>query len=135
MKTKKNAANKFEKVFFKLVNNNTFSKTMENLKRSICVRLAHNAKGYIKYTSKPCFVSQKIFNKNLVAIHEIKPVLILYKTIYIGFIILDLNKLLTYKFHYNYIKKHLVPGCYLQTQTVIYEIEKWIQGWIQIKNN
>ena len=30
-----------------------------------------------KILSKPSFVSQKIFSKNLVAIHEIKPVLTL----------------------------------------------------------
>ena len=30
---------------------------------------------------------KKIFNKNLVAIHEIKPVLTLDKSIYVGFII------------------------------------------------
>ena len=44
------------------------------------------------------------FNKNLVAIHEIKPVLTLNKTIYVGFSILDLSKLLMYEFHYKYIK-------------------------------
>ena len=30
---------------------------------------------------------KKIFNKNLVAIHEIKPVLTLDKSVYVGFII------------------------------------------------
>ena len=47
-----------------------------------------------KYVSKPNFVSQKKFSKNFVAIHEIKPVFILDKTIYEGFSILDLSKLL-----------------------------------------
>ena len=39
--------------------------------------------------SKPSSVSQKIFSKNFVAIHEIKPVLTLNQTIYVGFSILD----------------------------------------------
>ena len=39
--------------------------------------------------SKQSSVSQKIFSKNFVAIHEIKLVLTLNKPIYIGFSILD----------------------------------------------
>ena len=54
--------------------------------------------------SKPSFVSQKMFSKNLVAIHEIKPVLTLNKPTYVGFSILNLSKLLMYEFHYSYFK-------------------------------
>ena len=61
------------------------------------VKLVNNAKDYIKCICKPSFVSQKIFSKNFVAIHEIKSVLILNKPIYVGFSILDLSKLLMYE--------------------------------------
>ena len=61
------------------------------------VKLVNNAKDYIKCICKPSFVSQKIFSKNFVAIHEIKSVLILHKPIYVGFSILDLSKLLMYE--------------------------------------
>ena len=54
---------------------------MENLRRIIDDRLVNNAKDYKKYVSKPSFVSQKKINKDLVAIHEIKPVLTLDKPI------------------------------------------------------
>ena len=47
----------------------------------------------------PSFFSQKIFSKNLVAIHDIKPVLTLNKPMYVGFSILDLSKLLMYEFY------------------------------------
>ena len=40
------------------------------------VKLVNNAKDYVKCISKPSFVSQNIFSKNVVAFHEIKPVLI-----------------------------------------------------------
>ena len=66
------------------------------------VKLINKAKDYFKCISKPNFISQKIFSKNFVAIHLIKPVLILNKPIYVGFSILALSKLLMYKFHYEY---------------------------------
>ena len=67
---------------------------MENLRTRVSVKLINNAKDYVKCISKPIFVSQKIFSKNFVAIHQVK------------FSILDLSKLLMYKFHYEYVKKN-----------------------------
>ena len=89
---KKNVADSFEKYFFKLMNNSAFGKTMENLRKIISVQLVNNAKDYVRGISKPSFISQKIFSKNFVAVHKIKPVLTLYKPIYVGFSILDLSK-------------------------------------------
>ena len=68
------------------MNNSVFDKTMENLGKRISVKLVNNAKDYVS------FVSPKIFSKNFVAIHEIKPVLTLNKPIYVGFSILDFSK-------------------------------------------
>ena len=91
---------------------------MENLKKRIGVRLINNAKGYVKCVSKPSFVSQKIFSKNFVAIHEIKPVLTLNKPIYGGFSILDLNKYLMYECHCKYSKSKFDAKLFLLIQTV-----------------
>ena len=85
------------------MNKTTFGKTKEYLKKRIIVRLVNNAKDYKKYVSRPSFISQKISNKNFVAIHEIKPVLALDKPIYAGFSVLDLSKLLMYEVHYKNI--------------------------------
>ena len=100
---RKNAANSFEKIFSKLMNNSAFGKTMENLRKRISVKLVNNTKDYVRCISKPSFVSQKIFSKNFVAIHETKLILTLNKPIYVGFSILGLSKLLIYEFHYKYI--------------------------------
>ena len=66
------------------MNNSTFGKTMENLRKRI---------------NKPSFVSQKIFDKSFVSIHEMKPVSTFDNPIYVGFSILDLRKYLLYEFH------------------------------------
>ena len=86
------------------MNNSVFGKTMENLQKRVDVRLVTNEKKLLKQTSKPTYVSSKIFNENLVAVHKIKEALTLNRPAYVGMCILDLNKTLMYDFHYNYIK-------------------------------
>ena len=76
------------------MNNSTFGKTMENLRKRINVRIINNTKDYIRYTSRPIFVSLKIFSEDFVAIHEIKPVLRLDKPVYLGFSILNFNQVI-----------------------------------------
>ena len=86
--------------------------------------MVNNAGDYTKYPSKPSFVSQKIFSKNLVAIHEIKPVLMLDKPVYIGFSIFDLSKLLMYEFHNKYIKRRFnADFLFTDTGILVYEIK------------
>ena len=77
----------------------TFGKTMENLRKVINVRVINNAKGYKKRVNRPSFISQKIFNKTFVVIHEVKPVLTLDELIYVGCSMLNLRKYLMYEFH------------------------------------
>ena len=57
-----------------------------------------------KYESTPIFVSQEIFNRNFIAIREIKPILTLNRPIYIVFSILNLSKYLMNEFHYKYTR-------------------------------
>ena len=121
---RKNALNSFEKDFFKLMNNSVFGKTMENLRKRISVESINNAKEYVKYVSKPSFISQKIFSRNSAAIHKIKPVLTFNKPIYEGFSILVLSKLLMYEFHYKYIKsKFDAKLLFIDTDSLAYEIK------------
>ena len=89
---RKNAANDFEKDFFKLMINSIYGKTIENLRKRINVRLVNNEKDFLKYTSRPTYVAHKRFDKDYAAIHEIKPVLVLTKPTYVGFTVLDISK-------------------------------------------
>lgn len=71
-------------------------------------------------------VSQNIFNKSLVAIHEIKPVLVLNKPIYVGLHILDLSQFLKYVFNFNDIKDiygKIAKLLFTDTDNIVYEIE------------
>ena len=86
-KKRTNVANSFEKDFLKLIIN------------SVYVRLVNNEKYFLKYTSRPAYITHKIFDRNYAAIHEIKPVLTLNKPIYVVFTVLDLSKWLMYDFH------------------------------------
>ena len=43
---------------------------MENLRNRIDVKLASNKKDYLKWTSKPSCMSNKIFDNGLVAIRK-----------------------------------------------------------------
>ena len=120
------AKNSFEKDFFKLMNNSVFGKTMENIRKRVDVRLVTSKEKLLKLASKPTYVSSKIFNENLVAVHKIKETLTLNRPAYVGMCILDLSKTLMYNFHYNYIKSKYGDKAELlftDTDSLTYEIE------------
>ena len=120
------AKNSFEKDFFKLMNNSVFGKTMGNLRKRVDVRLITDEKKLLKMVSKPTYVSSKIFNENLVAVHKIKETLTLNRPAYVGMCILDLSKTLMYNFHYNYIKNkygNKAKLLFTDTDSLTYEIE------------
>ena len=123
---RKHAKNSFKKDFFKLMNNSVFGKTMENLRKWVDIRLVTNEKKLDKLTSKLTFVSSKIFNENLMAVHKVKETLTLNRPAYVGMCILDLSKTLMYDFHYNYIKKkynNRARLLFTDTDSLTYEIE------------
>ena len=69
-----NAADSFEKDFFKKMINSVYGKRMENFRKRINVRIVNNEKDFLKYTSRSTHITHKIFDKNYAAIHEIRPV-------------------------------------------------------------
>ena len=65
---------------------------MENLRSIIDVILVSNKKDYLKWTSKPSYMSQKMFGDNLVVICKSKVTLTPNKTAYVGMCALHLSK-------------------------------------------
>ena len=99
---------------------------MENLRKRVDVRLVTDQNKLDRLTSKPTFVSSKIFKENLMAVHKIKETLTLNRPEYVGMCILDLSKTLMYDFHYNYIKKKYRNRARLlvtDTDSLTYEIK------------
>ena len=114
---RKNTEITFEKEFFKLMNNSVFGKTMEDLRKRVNIELVTNEKRLNKLSSKPNYVSSKIFNQDLVTVHTKKEKLLLDKPSYVGMCILDLSKIHMYDFHYNYIRKKYPDSQLLFTDT------------------
>ena len=75
---------------------------------------------------KPNFKSGIIFIKNLMGCEMGKTSVIMDKSIYLGQAILDLSKIIMYKFHYDYMKPKYGENlqlCYMDTNSLIYDIE------------
>jgi hypothetical protein len=123
------AKNDFEKDFYKLMNNSVFGKTMENLRKRVCVSVVQpqtHPKKYKKLTSDPSFKSCKIFSENLVAIHQRKTEVMLNCPTYVSMCVLDLSKLCMYQFYYNTLKARYgdkVELCYTDTDSLLVKIQ------------
>ena len=101
------------------MNNAVYGKTMESIRNKINAKLVSNKKDYLKWTSKPSYMSHKIFDNDLVAICKNKVTLTPNKPAYIGMCLLELSKVLMYKFHYGNNSRLL----FTETDSLIYEIK------------
>ena len=120
---RKEATNEADKNHFKLLNNGVYGKTMENMRKRIKIRIVKNAKDFIKYTSRPISVNWKVFENNLVAIHEKKISLTLNKLTYVGFAVLELSKWEMHNFYHKFmIKKFNTKLLFTDTDSLCYEI-------------
>ena len=83
------------------MNNGDFGKTMENIRKRVDLTLITDENKLLKIASKPTYVSSKIFNERIVAVHKIKECFTLNRPAYKGMCILALSKSLMCDFHYN----------------------------------
>lgn len=97
------ASTNFEKDFFKLMNNSCYGKTMEDVRNRKIIQLISDPKKFTKIVAKPQLESFRILNEDTMLVDRIKTTVVLDKPIYAGFVILELSKLVMYKFHYHVI--------------------------------
>ena len=123
---RKQAKHDIEKDFFKLMNNDVFGKTMENLKKHRDIKLVTRDKRRNQLVSEPNYHTTKWFSEKLLA-NEMKQTKVkMNKPIYLGLSILEISKTLLYEFWYDYMKPKNgdnVKLCYMDTDSFIMHIK------------
>ena len=117
---------KYEQALHKLMNNLVYGKTMVNLRSRIDIRLVSNEKDCLKWTSKPGYISNKTLDNDLVMLSKSKVTLTLNKPVYVGTCTLDVNKVMIYEFHYDYIENKYDNNSrilFTDTDSLMYEIK------------
>ena len=118
----KNAKNEFEENFFKLMNNSVFGKTMQNVRNHRNIKLVTSDKRRKRLVSEPNYYSNKKFSDHLMAIEMKKRRVKMTKPLYLDTSILDISKILIYKFWYDYISLKYIDKaklCYTDTDSYI----------------
>ena len=123
---RKHEENNFKKDFFKLMNNSVFGKTMENVRnhRDIKIVTTDNRRSIL--ASEPNYHSTKYISKDLLIMEMKKVEVKMNKPIYLGQVILDISKILMYKFWYDYIKPKYGDKtrlCYMDTDSFVMDIK------------
>ena len=107
------ARSDFESDLAKLQANATFGKTMEQVRHRVNVRLICDPHKLTKAVSKVTFRQSEIINDDLVMVRGAKQTVTLNKPISVGFTILEISKLIMYKFYYDYLKPKYGDKCTL----------------------
>ena len=102
MRTK--SKNDFGKVSFKLINNEVFGKTMENVRKNRDMKLVRTDIRRNCLVSEPNYHKTKWFSEDLVAIEMKKIEVKMNKPVYLGLSLLEINKTLMNEFWYDYVK-------------------------------
>jgi len=111
---------------YKLFNNSIYGKLCEDLRKRVDVRLVTNQVQAERYVAKPLFESFDIINEDLTMVKLRKGELHWNKPTYVGFCVLELSKLVMYKFHYEYVVKKYGSNAKLlftDTDSLCYEIK------------
>ena len=101
-KLRTEAKNDFEKDFFKLMNNSVFGKTMQNIRKHKNIKLVTSIESYPKTVMKPNFKSGIFISTNLMDCEMGKTKVVMNKPVYLRQAMLDLSKIVMYKFHCDY---------------------------------
>lgn len=123
---RRNSRNSFEKDFFKLMNNAVYGKSLENIRKRIDFNLVLDTRKLDRLIAKPRVKRWFVYNRDVAGVILKKTEITLNRPIYVGFSILDISKLIMYRFHYDYsLKKYgdKVKLLMTDTDSLLYHIE------------
>ena len=98
------------------MNNPVFGRTMENVRKYRGIKLVTTEERRNYLVSEPNYHTTKFFVENLLAIEMKKTDVLMNKPVYLGHSILELSKIVTYEFQYDYVKPKYVKKvklCYM----------------------
>ena len=93
-----------KKISFKLMNNAVSLKTMENVRKHKDIKLATTEKRRNCLVSELNYHTTTFFTENLLAIKIKKTEILMNKSVCLGISILELSKIIMYKFWYDLVK-------------------------------
>ena len=123
---RKLAKDDFEKDLSKLMNNAVFGKTMENIRKHRDIKIVTTDKKRNKLVSEPNYHTMNYISEDLSIIEMNKTKVKMNKLLCLRLSILDISKILMYKFWYDYMKlkyKNKVKLCYMDTDSLIMNIK------------
>ena len=120
---RKQAKNKFEEDFFKLMVNSSFGKTCEGKRNHLKIKLTRTEEETLKWTEKPEYQSSQIITEDLVTVCLQQSEILWDKPTIVGACILDLAKKFMFEFHYKVMKKNFDCNLlYSDTDSFVYEV-------------
>ena len=138
--------NDFDKAFFKLANNAVFGKTMENVRNHRDIKIVTSEKRRSILVSEPNYHSTKYILEDMLIIEMRKVEVKMNKLIYLVQAILDISKILMYKFWYDYIKSKYGDNArlccmdtdsfviYIKTEDFYKDIADDVERWFDTSN-
>ena len=108
------------------LNNSVFGKTMENIRKHRDIKLVTTDKKRSKLVSEPNYHTMNYISEDLSITEMNKTSVKMNKPIYLVLSILDISKILMYKFWYDYMKPKYndnIKLCYMDTDSFIVNIK------------
>ena len=120
---RKEAQNKFEENFYKLMVNSAFGKTCEGIRTRIKVKMVRDEQEALKWTSRPELKTFQILADDLATVSLNQTEILWDKPTIVGACILDLSKKFMYEFHYKTMKQNFdCKLLYSDTDSFVYEV-------------
>ena len=120
-------SSKIEKNLWKLSCNSIFGKTITNMEKRCRVNFASTEKQLVNSVNSPLFKSASIVNSKLVQTNKAYGTIRINSPYIFGATILELSKLILYRWHYDYFVKRFGRGnidlCLTDTDSLLYEIQ------------